>query len=77
MIITLDKTFKRFEINPQYNNLYSGAITKPWETQQKIATLVSDEFFYQGDLEKEELHLDPIPMMDRDYKDKLPAMQVH
>merc|ERR1719350_1298439 len=53
-----------------------GAITKPWETQQKIATLVSDEFFYQGDLEKEELHLDPIPMMDREYKDKLPAMQV-
>ena len=54
----------------------SGAITKPWETQQKIATLVSDEFFYQGDLEKEELNLDPIPMMDREYKDKLPAMQV-
>ena len=55
----------------------SGAITKPWETQQKIATLVSDEFFYQGDLEKEELHIDPIPMMDREYKDKLPAMQVY
>ena len=60
-----------------YNNLSSGAITKPWETQQKIATLVSDEFFYQGDLEKEELHIDPIPMMDREYKDKLPAMQVY
>ena len=59
-----------------YHNLSSGAITKPWETQQKIATLVSDEFFYQGDLEKEELHIDPIPMMDREYKDKLPAMQV-
>ena len=60
-----------------YNDLSSGAITKPWETQQKIATLVSDEFFYQGDLEKEELHIDPIPMMDREYKDKLPAMQVY
>ena len=59
-----------------YHDLSSGAITKPWETQQKIATLVSDEFFYQGDLEKEELHIDPIPMMDREYKDKLPAMQV-
>ena len=45
-----------------------GAITKPWDIQQKIATLVSDEFFYQGDLEKQELHLSPIPMMDRDYK---------
>jgi len=53
-----------------------GAITKPWETQQKIATLVSDEFFYQGDLEKEELHMDPIPMMDRECKDKLPELQV-
>jgi len=53
-----------------------GAITKPWEIQQKIATLIADEFFYQGDLEKQELHLNPIPMMDRDYKDKLPAMQV-
>ena len=30
----------------------------------------------KGDLEKQELHLNPIPMMYRDYKDKLPAMQV-
>jgi len=53
-----------------------GAITKPWEIQKKIARLVSDEFFYQGDLEKTELNISPIPMMDRAYKDKLPAMQV-
>ena len=53
-----------------------GAITKPWEIQKKIARLVSDEFFYQGDLEKNELNISPIPMMDRAYKDKLPAMQV-
>ena len=26
-----------------------GAITKPWDIQQKIARLVSDEFFYQGE----------------------------
>ena len=44
-----------------------GAITKPWETQKKIARLVSDEFFYQGDLEKNELNISPIPMMDRAY----------
>lgn len=48
-----------------------GAITKPWDIQQKIASLVSDEFFYQGDLEKEKLKMSPIPMMDRDYKVKL------
>ena len=44
-----------------------GAITKPWETQKKIARLVSDEFFYQGDLEKNELNISPIPMMYRAY----------
>ena len=51
-----------------------GAITKPWEIQQKIATLVSDEFFYQGDLEKQELQMSPIPMMDRDYKVESPEL---
>ena len=45
-----------------------GAITKPWDIQQKMARLLSDEFFYQGDLEKEKLQLTPIQMMDRDYK---------
>ena len=53
-----------------------GAITKPWPTQEKIAGLVSSEFFYQGDLEKKELNMEPIPMMDRSQEMKLPAMQV-
>ena len=30
----------------------------------------------QGDLEKEQLKLEPIPMMDRQKKDELPRMQV-
>jgi len=54
-----------------------GAITKPWPIQQKIAQLVSSEFFFQGDLEKTELHLEPIPMMDRGKQEKLPSMQVN
>ena len=53
-----------------------GAITKPWETQQKVAKLVSTEFFFQGDLEKEKLHIEPIDMMNRDKQDRLPMMQV-
>ena len=31
----------------------------------------------QGDLEKTELHLEPIPMMDRGKQEKLPSMQVN
>ena len=53
-----------------------GAITKPWPTQKKVALLVADEFFYQGDLEKSHLKVEPIDMMNREKKDKLPAMQV-
>jgi len=53
-----------------------GAITKPWDVQKKISQLIFDEFFYQGDLERQELKMSPIPMMDRDCVDKLPKMQV-
>ena len=38
--------------------------------------MVNSLIFHSGDLEKKELQLTPIQMMDRDYKDKLPAMQV-
>ena len=31
----------------------------------------------QGDLEKEELNLEPIPMMDREKRERLPHMQVN
>jgi len=53
-----------------------GAITKPWPIQKRVALLVADEFFYQGDLEKEKLQVEPIDMMNREKKDKLPSMQV-
>ena len=53
-----------------------AAITKPWETQKKVARLVSAEFFYQGDLEKKQLKIQPIDMMNREKIDRLPAMQV-
>jgi len=53
-----------------------SAITKPWPVQQKVATLVASEFFDQGDLELEQLHQKPIPMMDRSRIDELPTLQV-
>lgn len=53
-----------------------SAIAKPWEVQHKIAKLVADEFFDQGDLEKLQLNTQPIAMMDRERKDELPKMQV-
>ncbi|XP_059167977.1 dual 3',5'-cyclic-AMP and -GMP phosphodiesterase 11-like isoform X2 [Physella acuta] len=53
-----------------------AAITKPWEIQRKVASLVASEFFEQGDLEKEKLKVKPIAMMDREQIDKLPDLQV-
>lgn len=42
-----------------------SAIAKPWEVQHKVAKMVADEFFDQGDLEKLQLNTQPIAMMDR------------
>ncbi|CAF4455878.1 unnamed protein product, partial [Didymodactylos carnosus] len=53
-----------------------AAICKPWEIQQVVAKLVASEFFQQGDIERSQLHVEPIPMMDRAKKDELPKMQV-
>uniref|UniRef100_T1JHX2 3',5'-cyclic-GMP phosphodiesterase n=1 Tax=Strigamia maritima TaxID=126957 RepID=T1JHX2_STRMM len=53
-----------------------AAITKPWEIQRTVAELVASEFFEQGDIEKQELKITPIDMMNRDKKDLLPTMQV-
>ena len=37
---------------------------------------MADEFFYQGDLEKSHLQVEPVDMMHRAKKNELPAMQV-
>lgn len=37
-----------------------SAIAKPWEIQHKMAKLVADEFFDQGDLEKLQLNQQPV-----------------
>lgn len=53
-----------------------AAITKPWEVQRVVAQLVASEFFQQGDIEKTQLKMKPIDMMDREKEDELPKMQV-
>ncbi|XP_014256166.1 dual 3',5'-cyclic-AMP and -GMP phosphodiesterase 11 isoform X2 [Cimex lectularius] len=53
-----------------------AAITKPWPVEKRVAELVTREFFEQGDLERHELKITPIDMMNREKVDKLPEMQV-
>ncbi|XP_035256772.1 cone cGMP-specific 3',5'-cyclic phosphodiesterase subunit alpha'-like isoform X3 [Anguilla anguilla] len=52
-----------------------SAITKPWEVQSKVALMVASEFWEQGDLERNVLDQQPIPMMDRNHAAELPKMQ--
>nr|CAB3264734.1 dual 3',5'-cyclic-AMP and -GMP phosphodiesterase 11-like [Phallusia mammillata] len=53
-----------------------SAITKPWLIELKVAEQVAEEFFEQGDIEKNKLMQEPIDMMNRKLKHKLPNMQV-
>ncbi|KAJ1522272.1 hypothetical protein ONE63_002574 [Megalurothrips usitatus] len=53
-----------------------AAITKPWEVEKRVAELVTSEFFEQGDIERKELHITPIDIMNREKEDQLPLMQV-
>lgn len=53
-----------------------SAITKPWDIEKRVADLVSSEFFEQGDMERQELNITPIDIMNRDKEDQLPSMQV-
>lgn len=50
-----------------------SAIAKPWEVQHRVAKLVADEFFDQGDLEKLQLNQQPVAMMDR----YVNSMEIH
>ncbi|KAI5705821.1 hypothetical protein M8J75_002082 [Diaphorina citri] len=52
-----------------------AASTKPWHIQYKISLLVKDEFFNQGDMERNELKLQPKAMMDRTKSHEWPLMQ--
>jgi dual 3',5'-cyclic-AMP and -GMP phosphodiesterase 11 len=53
-----------------------SAITKPWEIEKRVADQISSEFFEQGDVERQELNITPIDIMNREMEDQLPTMQV-
>lgn len=48
-----------------------SAIAKPWEVQHRVAKLVADEFFDQGDLERLQLKQEPVVIIIRVLKIKL------
>lgn len=37
-----------------------AAIGKPWRIQKRVANMVANEFFEQGDLERNDLQVEPI-----------------
>lgn len=37
-----------------------AAIGKPWRVQKRVANMVANEFFEQGDLERNDLQVEPI-----------------
>lgn len=53
-----------------------GATTKPWEFQKETAGLIAEEFWSQGDMERQHLLAEPSPMMNREMRHQLPRLQV-
>ncbi|BES99049.1 GAF domain [Nesidiocoris tenuis] len=53
-----------------------GASCKPWSVQERVASLVATEFLSQGDKERDELHIEPVPLMDRQRVHELPKLQL-
>ncbi|XP_041125312.1 cone cGMP-specific 3',5'-cyclic phosphodiesterase subunit alpha'-like [Polyodon spathula] len=74
--ITLDPTRKEVIMAMMMTGCDLSAITKPWEVQSKVALMVANEFWEQGDLERTVLDQQPIPMMDRNKSAELPKLQV-
>lgn len=42
-----------------------GAATKPWKVHQHVSQLIAEEFWTQGDIERNEFNINPQPMFDR------------
>ncbi|XP_040461506.1 cone cGMP-specific 3',5'-cyclic phosphodiesterase subunit alpha' isoform X2 [Falco naumanni] len=74
--ISIDPTKKEVIMAMMMTGCDLSAITKPWEVQSKVALMVANEFWEQGDLERTVLQQQPIPMMDRNKGDELPKLQV-
>nr|XP_020638546.1 cone cGMP-specific 3',5'-cyclic phosphodiesterase subunit alpha' isoform X2 [Pogona vitticeps] len=74
--ISMDPTKKEIIMAMMMTGCDLSAITKPWEVQSKVAIMVANEFWEQGDLERTVLQQQPIPMMDRNKSEELPKLQV-
>ncbi|XP_015744170.1 cone cGMP-specific 3',5'-cyclic phosphodiesterase subunit alpha' isoform X3 [Python bivittatus] len=74
--VSMDPTKKEVIMAMMMTGCDLSAITKPWEVQSKVAIMVANEFWEQGDLERTVLQQQPIPMMDRSKGDELPKLQV-
>ncbi|XP_038629776.1 cone cGMP-specific 3',5'-cyclic phosphodiesterase subunit alpha' [Scyliorhinus canicula] len=74
--ISSDPTKKEIVMAMMMTGCDLSAITKPWEVQSKVALMVANEFWEQGDLERTVLQQQPIPMMDRNKGGELPKLQV-
>ncbi|OCT71760.1 cone cGMP-specific 3',5'-cyclic phosphodiesterase subunit alpha'-like [Xenopus laevis] len=74
--IICDPTKKEIIMAMMMTGCDLSAITKPWDVQSKVALMVANEFWEQGDLERTVLQQQPIPMMDRNKADELPKLQV-
>nr|ARF06950.1 cone cGMP-specific 3',5'-cyclic phosphodiesterase subunit alpha' [Aptychotrema rostrata] len=74
--ISSDPTKKEIVMAMMMTGCDLSAITKPWKVQSKVALMVANEFWEQGDLERTVLQQQPIPMMDRNKRDELPKLQV-
>ncbi|XP_063163471.1 cone cGMP-specific 3',5'-cyclic phosphodiesterase subunit alpha' isoform X1 [Candoia aspera] len=74
--VSMDPTKKEVIMAMMMTGCDLSAITKPWEVQSKVAFMVANEFWEQGDLERTVLQQQPIPLMDRSKRDELPKLQV-
>lgn len=53
-----------------------GSMTRPFPVQQVVAGLISEEFWDQGDKERETLGAEPRPLLDRSLQHQMPNLQV-
>jgi len=53
-----------------------GASTKPWKVQKQVVSLIAEEFWQQGDLERQTLNAPSSDLMNRELSEIFPKLQV-
>ncbi|XP_063714576.1 cGMP-specific 3',5'-cyclic phosphodiesterase-like isoform X3 [Symsagittifera roscoffensis] len=54
-----------------------GAITRPWHVEFQIANMIAEEFFEQGDIERQKYNKELNPMFDRSKQSEIPQLQLN